>query len=870
MIDHVISLDIFKTSLQPYMTPLNNRTLKTHIKHFSRILHTSTIMTFHSEKLLSQGVTALQSNDYWLQLEIEAQCLNHEDDYLFRRCMIHFSEALGDQSNRPSVIKVNSRNIDCLLWYRKSLVLGSDIKKSLHKWELCSHELKPISLETGVYNSLRCIKWIFDNDEELANELCNVGLIYFGDVFQYNLRFEKLRLRGCKRKWQSSLLSVLEIYFSENFKHYSLSLSGSKVDVTDLYYLSHITVNQLANLALTDRVLGENGHNKKSMVKRFKCTVTSILSVFIMHAKTTKISKLGLDTFELNGFELLKAAKNQLSKYQFRELVLLLGEHRQRPILKHEYQPNLLPFYFSKFDKYRAIDFSELSAKSTNLFNEVKALHQSELRYLLHKNYSMVTLHSRFGTLNSLLLNMLLLTEHMDAANKLGLACLSANKNHIQKEIFQKIQSEVRGEKMTLKCGQSCFEVIRWVMELTGQQVANVYLLSSKRNEEQSKRSRMEDLYTQNELRELMFYVEKGLKQTENNSQREVALYFAKIQLKSCWNTSALMDIELSDISEIELPTEKRAIAVLIQKPRKGYCVDCYYLDGKTVSSIMHDILYMRDIITRSFRKKAGKLEHNVLFIYQERSAVKRLDPHIITPYINSVLKTYGCNVKYNSKRVRLTGSNSLYDEVVKNIRSYKSCMRHDFSTFIENYQRIDETEIHQNLHGAIDTMQKYFTGREISSDIKILLSDDFSLQKTPSGECASLGNDNEAIQYRKEHLQLQKKNNIETVWCSDYLACIWCKYFRTVADPEHVWQLLSYREYVLADMLSSVLGIDNNQMQKDAITALHERVNTILKQLEIKSQSSVTLGKQLLKTKGMHPFWSFAIASPTPQGIIS
>jgi len=217
--------------------------------------------------------------------------------------------------------------------------------------------------------------------------------------------------------------------------------------------------------------------------------------------------------------------------------------------------------------------------------------------------------------------------------------------------------------------------------------------------------------------------------------------------------------------------------------------------------------------------------------------------------------------------RIRKNGANHIYREVAKNMRDYESCMRHEFSTFINNYQRINEVDTHKTLHDAVDIMQKYFTGREISADIRILMADDFSLQKTPTGECASLGNDNEFKQYRKEHKLLHKKNDNQSVWCSDYLACIWCKHFRTVADPEHVWQLLSYRDYVLADMSASVSNIDNNESQTSAITALHERVNLILAQLEIKSQTAVIQGKQLLSDQGMHPFWSFAITTTNVQG---
>ncbi len=144
---------------------------------------------------------------------------------------------------------------------------------------------------------------------------------------------------------------------------------------------------------------------------------------------------------------------------------------------------------------------------------------------------------------------------------------------------------------------------------------------------------------------------------------------------------------------------------------------------------------------------------------------------------------------------------------------------------------------------------------------------DDGSTQKTPTGECASQGNDAEASQYSKEHRHLSGSK--DNGWCSDFLACVWCKHFRTVADPDHVWQLLSYRDYVLADMSASISDIENNEFQQEAINALHQRVDDILEQVAIKNPMAVTKGKELMAERGIHPFWAFAVTSVKTVGDI-
>jgi hypothetical protein len=218
--------------------------------------------------------------------------------------------------------------------------------------------------------------------------------------------------------------------------------------------------------------------------------------------------------------------------------------------------------------------------------------------------------------------------------------------------------------------------------------------------------------------------------------------------------------------------------------------------------------------------------------------------------------------VRYNSQRIRKSGANHIYREVAKDLRKYKQRMRHSYSTFIQHYKQVEEADTQTNLGDAVQTMQSYFTGREISSDIIIIDKDDTKLQQTPTGLCASKGNDIEAQQYHKEHRLLHKDNGREATWCSDYLACIWCKYFRTVADPEHVWQLLSYRDYVLADMRASVSNLEGNEQQTEAIEVLKDRVNDILHQLENRDHKAVEQAKEMQRNQGMHPFWSFAIST--------
>ncbi|UZE97633.1 hypothetical protein [Alkalimarinus alittae] len=864
MSDSVISIDVLRQSLQSCITDNNKKKVHLHLRLFNHLLKSSQELLLFAKPLLTHGVERLLQGDYWLQFEIKSQVLTHEDEVVFRRCLMHFVRTVKSDVTRPSIVRINLTYIDCLAWYRQSEALGKDISEALIAWDTTEH-LAPRTKLFYAQNAMKGLRDICKASPEWALSLNTVGLKAFINTFEYRQVFEKTEVADKHKVMESSLLALLSVYLPEIFNTHIIEINHKIIDVTDLHHVSPICVRQLAALAKMPKYTGGKEHDLKSVTQRFIGCVFSLKLVFSKQNNKGICLSEGLDAFKNNEYSLLLFSKGTLSRFRFNELLLFLGDHYKKPIHRHDYQLHLFPFYFEKTNKFRTIDFSTLAGLSKHLFEQVRTFHQVELSLLPEKNYSMETLHTRFNKLNRLLVKYLFPAFDKEVG-ELGLACLSTDNNRIQKLIFQQIQSSVQAKQMSLRTGTSYFEVIRWVMGASGQQVVEAFGLSFKRYQRHAKRTRIEDLYTEGELRELVFYIESGIKSGQS-SQRTLALYFAKIQLKTCWNTAPLTDIEVSDITEIALPTAKKSISVLVQKPRKGYDIDCYNLDGRTVNSVMRDIQTVKNDITQPIREGNGSLPNKCLFIYREKAEVYRLDHKNVISYINAVLKGLGCRVSYNSMRIRKNGANHIYRKVAKDMRAYESHMRHDFDTFIKHYQRIDEIKTQQTLHEAVDVMQRYFTGREISPEIKVLMIDDASLQKTPTGECASAGNDDEAEQYQKEHRALQKKTNTKSVWCSDFLACIWCKHFRTVADPEHVWQLLSYRDYVLVDMSASVSDIENNEFQTDAIQALHDRVGAILTQVTLKNKAAVTKGQQLLNENGMHPFWDFAITSTNNLG---
>ena len=861
MLDTVLDLSQLEEQLGRCLTDENCKRIKLHISFLKRLLLRHSELRNHCQSLI-QDVNSLFRDDYWLKLEIQAQHIEPEDDVLFRRCLFHFATALTKVNSRPSTVFVFDTNIDLLHWYRKSFRLGKELNDAISAWDKRS-TLARTTTRSDAQKAQKCLQLLCEAAPSVAEQLCEHGLLWFNSTMHFRQIFNEYPIKDKHCVLQSALFSVLEAYQPDHFHVISITINDKSIDVTDLNDIEPLLVEQLQALANSDKFKGELEHDVVSMTRRFIAVVSSIRMV----AEKVKCALVdeGLDGFKKDEFALLKEAKTLLRRDQFTELLLLLELHFGHEIHRHDYVDHLLPFYFEKEKKYRLIDYSDFASKCPEIMAEIEQIHKSETELLPEKNYDMETLHTRFSKLKRLILKYIVPTFKDELASH-GISCLSMKKNRIQKAVFQQLQSDVKTKVISVRSGTSYTEAIRWLMSITGQQVVEAFKISLKRHQRHARRTKMEDLYTDDELRELIFYIEKGIKETDNVKQL-LALYFARIQVKSCWNTSPMTDIELSDIADVALPTAKKSITLLIQKPRKGYDIDTYSLDGRTVNSVMRDIVYVKDTLTHRYRNLGDQHTQNYLFIFKAKTNVSRVLAGNIIAHIKSILNRLGCTVNYDSMRIRKNGANHLYREVAKQMRAYESAKLHTFDTFIKHYQRVSEEKTQQTLHTAVDVMQRYFTGREIAPEIKVLMVDDGSTQKTPTGECASQGNDAEASQYAKEHRHLS--GGKENGWCSDFLACVWCKHFRTVADPEHVWQLLSYRDYVLADMSASISDIENNEFQQEAITALHQRVDDILEQVAIKNPKAVTKGKELMAEKGMHPFWAFAVTSVKNVGDI-
>lgn len=714
---------------------------------------------------------------------------------------------------------------------------------------------------------VRAIRFVL-NEHEVESLVTN-GLLGFLNDHSQLLKI--VSAGEIKKELLQELVFALKLFSGQNIVRsdysdcYILLLPKGTTEVTDLQIFSPKLVDDLKVVLFSERYQGRKGHSVKSISNRFRI-VTIAFRFIITHSLECYRLKGGYQGLRDDGFKLLKNARkigmrNELFNELLQSMECFFGE----PILRHHYEPHLIPFYYSELNKWRYVSVAEVFKVLPNISAELHELSKSELSLLPQKPYNLETLHTRFSKLVRILLKDIAPSYGVDLKRH-GLKALGINNNSIQKQLFQSFQFQVQNNEIARRTATGYCEVIRWVMSLNNQSYTDAFRISFKRHKYYAKREKIKNLYSDQELHELVFHLEKAIS-SASDTKKIVSLYFAKIQIKTCWNTAPMCDIALSDIQEIELPTSKKVMVIMLQKARKSYGIDTYYLDGRTVNSVMKDLKKVKDLTTSL--RGGMKIFSDRLFIYDDYGDIECVDRNNIVSYINGLLESEGCSVRYNSQRIRKSGANHIYRDVLKDLRKYKDRMRHTYSTFFSNYHKLDEVKANRNLHDAVKVMEDYFTGREISKDIIILEQDNAALQKTPTGLCASSGNDQESLQYHKEHRKLHNEQGITDQWCSDYLACIWCRHFRTIADPDHVWQLLSYRDFVLSDMSSSVMNNDDNSMQTNAIKALKKRVERILTHLKSKNPEAIDKGIALQKQKGMHPYWSFAVTSISTQVVV-
>lgn len=815
--------------------------------------------------LLEQGLSALRNKTTWDHIEYASLNTCQRTGKGVKNAFVTLSRLFNDDINLqpPSKIDLKGYVTDIAKLYGASDLLFNHYRDFL--FHVLDVDKSPKHLKDIKASTHATLNRLMQNDKyrELLGKYGLGAFVHNADILADAAKTDRYN--------SIHFQLMLSQYDSEAFKRKSiLAKDKHEIDFTDLYSKSHAIFNDIEQFS---KVIGHSvsPHLKANSVRDkfsgFKRALP-ILQAVLPDDLNAALLDDGLKAL-LDSDEMLTQLYNcpDLPNWVF----LLLHEictcvyPESTPDI-NSFRDNLLSF--TNVDRNRNVlcDFSTIKSLSDALYKDFAGFLDSCKDDIDKRDYSMVSVYHNYQQVKSLVnkYSDTLNQQHLDTLREHGIHGFGVDGGSIQKHLLAELQSSVNIHSFNRETAKTYRSSFAWLMREFGIPFNDVYPIKMTKTAKHKQRLNTDDFYTEQQCRELAFYIERLLRDDNINLYHRILLNFGKVILKTGWNISPLLNLECDDIVEVESPfTNKTEYAVVLQKARAGYRNDTYTFDkselkADTLKSAISDLLIVRDELTTTLRSQTGL--SNYLFIFPRNGEVLKLE-YASVKHLSTVLKNAGCNVQFVAQKIRKGGVNHIYRKVNKSIKDYTDTVNHSFDVFETNYLRINPDQSRYSLNQATKVMADYFTGKEISSDIHIITDMTANNhQIVPTGTCAAKGQNEETQRYDKEHRKLHQSNDdSDQKMCADFLSCVWCKYFRVVVDAEHVWKLLSYKNYILQDMEMSVVDFDDKNNQITSIRILKQRVDEIIDNLRERNSKAVEDGFALLDKRGIHPDWEFA-----------
>ncbi len=817
------------------------------------------------KSLLMNGLSALDDDSVWCELEYVAlkispygKVINNNVLYLARL----YNDDLELQP--PSKFDIKGYITDISNLNKASLLLFTQYREFLifiNKSDKSQMYLR--NLKHSTYGTL--IKLI--QNDKYRDLLGLYGL----KAFAVNRKLLNAA-KECPKYMSVHFQLMLSNFDNKIFERKSILIKGRhRVDLTDLYDMSpalYKDIQRYSNV-IDSTFLHLKDDTIRDRFSAFKRVLPILQSVLPREYNSLLLTE-GIGALIFND-GLLKQLhdKNALSRKDF----LLI--HGICQCVYPEKTPELISFRenqlsFPGINRNRDLqcDFSIIKVISERMYDDFSEFLEQRKQDIDQKNYSMVSVHHNYQQVKSLIHKYRdsFTQQHINILREWGIKGFGVDDGLVQKHLLAELQVSVNENSFNRKTAITYRSSLAWLVREFGVPFNDIYPIKYTKTVKHNQRLNAHDFYTESQCRELAFYIEKLLCDYSESLYHKILLNFGKVILKTAWNISPLLKLECEDIVEVESPiTNKTEYAVVLHKARAGHRSDTYTfnksdLKPDTLKSAIADLLTVRDDLTKDLRSQTEN--NNFVFIYPRNGEIRKLE-YSSVKYLSQMLKSAGCKVPFSAQKIRKGGVNHIYRKVQKNIKNYTDTVQHSFEVFESNYLRINPDQSRYSLNQATKVMADYFTGKEISSDIHIIT--DISAnqyQVVPTGACAAKANNREAKRYDREHRKLHQSKNHESKLCADFLSCIWCRYFRVVVDAEHIWKLLSYKDYILQSMKMSIVDFDDSDHQITNINILEQRVDDIIFHLRGRDTKAVEDGFILLEQHGMHVDWEFACPS--------
>ncbi len=528
-------------------------------------------------------------------------------------------------------------------------------------------------------------------------------------------------------------------------------------------------------------------------------------------------------------------------------------------------------------------DISFLYDNYPKIYEEVTELHQTQMKRIDSEKKSHETVHGWVASLLTLLKSYNPLSnEQKDIIGRDGFKSLVVNKFKLLNTLRLGIQEKVKAGSIELEYGVKLQGSIDKFLEFYGLEKSHAYKVhkSLRDKHAQQKENSSKNLYTMKEVVEIAYYMEIALASSELTLKQKVELMLIKIQLKSGWNISYLSNIELDDVVEFDTPgTSSKTKAVRIFKKRASYSTQWHKYEINAEDLEKEGVVIGADVmpVWKDIQDVISLTEHihdtapnnplaNYIFIFDElnihlnRLELKKIAYQNAVNNVQTILSELGCTVLLSPRKVRKKGLNEHYRNVKKHFKNYRKAGQHTAQAFFKSYFSQEHLEVAQTMGRALAIMADYFL-RDVTDHVIILMNKPDGGKRIPNGFCTQDGDPKLANIFRAANKKFRDKEGTQVKQCADFGACLWCDKYRCVADAEHVWRLLSYRDHVLEDMRASTGEFQTETMQIEYINHLTQRVNDVLNELKEMNLKEVIDGEKHFAEYGIHPDWELASA---------
>lgn len=834
--------------------------ITSNFEKLNEILHPPSL-----EVLLEQGLSALRNDTVWVHLEYAAINTCKRLGNRVKNAFMTLARLLNDDIDLlpPSKIDLKGYVTDIAKIYYASVLIFNQYRDFLFHLVDSNRSQKNLrDIKASTHATLTKLIKNSKHKELLAKH----GLSAF--IKNPDILLDASKIKNYKLNHFQLMLSHFDSKIFEQKK--ILAKGKHEIDFTELYRISKALYKDIEQYS---KVIGYSvsSHLKSNSVRdkfyAFKRALPTLQTALASELNEALLSD-GLKAILYNSGTLKSLHDDpDFPNWMFLQVheICSCVYPNITPEL-NSFRDNLLSFPKVNGNRDLLSDFSSIKAISNALYTDFADFLESCKVNIEQLDYSMVSVYHNYQQVKSLL-NKYSCTfshKHLEILRQYGIRGFGIEGGLVQNHLLAELQSSVHNSSFNRTTAITYRSSLSWFMREFDIPFNNIYPIKLTKTVKHKQRLNTDDFYTEHQCRELAFYTEKLLRDDSTSLYHRILLTFGKVILKTGWNVSPLLKLECDDIVEVESPiTNKTEYAVVLQKAKAGYRNDTFTfskpeLKAGALKSAISDLLIIRDELTASLRPQTR--HGNFLFIYSRNGNIFKLE-YTSVKLLSTVLMNAGCTIPFVAQKIRKGGVNHIYRNVSKSIKKYTDTINHSFETFESNYLRINPDQSRYSLSQAIKVMADYFTGKEISTDIHIITDTTASKhQIIPTGTCAAIGHNEEAERYDREHRKLHQNNhgsNQKT--CADFLSCIWCKYFRIVVDAEHVWKLLSYRDYILQNMEMSVLDFEDTHNQNTNLNILKQRVDDIIASLRERNSEAVAEGFVLIDKQGMHPDWEFA-----------